>query len=47
MRIKKAKATGSLFAACGGFPNCKHTMKLPNGLKEASSMKTKCPNCAK
>ena len=36
---------GSLFIACTGFPECKHTMSLPKCLENITMVDEECKGC--
>jgi ssDNA-binding Zn-finger/Zn-ribbon topoisomerase 1 len=44
MKIKTSKV-GSLFIACMGFPDCKHTLSLPKCLESIIMTDEECKNC--
>ena len=46
LKVKMSKA-GSVFIACSGFPECKHTMSLPRALESINKVDEHCKECMK
>ncbi|CAI2385443.1 unnamed protein product [Moneuplotes crassus] len=45
--IVRYSRRGQLFVACEGFPSCRNTMNLPEGIKFIKKTKKVCPECEK
>ncbi len=43
--VVKYSRRGQLFSACEGFPRCRNSMNLPEGIKYMKKLDKTCPDC--